>query len=207
LEDDEVSRLLEACSSTGTSIARSRNVAIVALLRTSGMRSCELVSLELKDWDREKDTLTLRDTKNGSTHTVFLHPEAKTYLSAWVRVRGDRDGALFTNLNAVEPAGISTFSLRYMVRTRAEAAGIRKFGIHDFRRTFATELLRTHDHSLVSKLLNHRKLSSTLIYDLAEDDLQRAAVAGIALPSVGGTRDGICGTDLDLGDEYEGATK
>src|SRR5690606_3950375 len=76
LKDDEVSRLLEACSSTCTSIARSRNVAIVALLRTSGMRSCELVSLELKDWDRENDTLTLRDTKNGSTHTVFLHPEA-----------------------------------------------------------------------------------------------------------------------------------
>jgi hypothetical protein len=74
-------------------------------------------------------------------------------------------------------------SVRFMLASRAALAGIPTFGFHDFRRTFATELLRTHDIALVGKLLNHQKLASTLIYDLADEQQQRQAVASIDLPA------------------------
>jgi integrase len=181
LSQAEVSALLEACETTGTLAARCRNTAIVALLRTSGMRSCELVKLELGDWDRQQGTMLLRDTKNGSHHTIFVHEGAAFYVQRWVEHRGQAPGALFTPVDKESTRSVSTFAVRFMLKSRAKVAGVAPFGAHDFRRTFATELLRTHDHALVSRLLNHSKLSSTLVYDLAEDDLQRAAVETVRL--------------------------
>lgn len=77
-----------------------------------------------------------------------------------------------------------------MLSTLAVKAGVKPFGCHDFRRTFATELLRTNDIALVGKLLNHRKPQSTLRYDLADEDAQRSAVAQLNLPAAfSATRD------------------
>lgn len=177
----EFTALMEACAQQGTEAARARNSAIAALFRTTGMRSCELVRLTLADWDRAERTILLRDTKNGTHHTVFVHPSAEAFLVRWVGLRGSAPGALFHRLRGAAGQHITTSSLREMMKTRREAAGLPHFGCHDFRRTFATELLRTHDHSLVSKLMNHRKLSSTLVYDLADDDLQRSAVESFDL--------------------------
>lgn len=184
LDPLEVAALLAACEEMGSARARARNTAMVALLRGTGIRVGELVTADYDDWDEHDQTLLLRATKNNQDHTVFLSRAVTAYLERWVAVRGTGSGALFTALNdnrrTREPLG--TVSVRYMLKTRAVRAGItRPFGPHDFRRTFATELLRTHDAALVGKLLNHNKLASTLIYDLAEDDLQREAVRSIDL--------------------------
>lgn len=181
LSDGEIAALLQACETVGSERARHRNTAIVALMRTTGMRSSEVVALNLADWDRAHGTLLLRNTKNGRPHTVFVHPATNVYLTRWLGTRGITPGALFTAVVGASTHHLSTFSLRYMLKRRGEAAGLRPFGSHDFRRTFATELLRTHDHALVSRLLNHEKLSSTLVYDMVEDDLQRAAVESVRL--------------------------
>ena len=54
----------------------------------------------------------------------------------------------------------------------------------DFRRTFATELLRSHDVALVGKLLNHKKTASTMTYDMVNEEEQRDAVGRIDLPGL-----------------------
>lgn len=184
LSYEEISALLEACATVGTPGARARNIAIVCLFVTTGMRVSELVNIELADWNRDADVIRLRDTKNGSHHDTFLHPEMPGLLHRWLAVRGEAPGALFTPATRPEIRAIGTFSVLYMIQHRAAAAGLKEFGCHDFRRTFASTLLRTHDPALVSKLLNHKKLSSTLIYDLTSDDEQRDAVATIDLPSL-----------------------
>lgn len=184
LTDQEISDLLHACATIGSPAARARNAAIVAVLRSTGARISEVLKLQLADWDRVRATLTLRDTKNGRDHVVFLHPAATRYVAAWVRIRGERPGPLFSNLNdpnATRPLHRSSILL--MLRARAAAANVAPFGTHDFRRTFASDMLMRYDAALVSKLLNHTKLDSTLIYDRRGDDLQRAAVASVGLPA------------------------
>ncbi|MDM7853657.1 tyrosine-type recombinase/integrase [Cellulomonas alba] len=187
LTDQEIADLMGACSSIGSRRARARNTAIVAVLRSTGARISEVLKLELADWDRQQGTLLLRKTKNGRDHLVYLHPVATGYLAAWARVRGERPGPLFSNLN--EPsatAPLHPVSIRYMLRTRAAAAGVAPFGTHDFRRTFASDMLMRYDAALVSKLLNHTKLDSTLVYDRRGDDVQRAAVGSVRLPGRAG---------------------
>lgn len=184
LSQSEINDLLAACERIGTPKAIARNAAIVALLRTSGMRIGELARILLVDWDRDGHAIMLRETKNGHDHVVYLHPDAVPYLERWLAIRGSEPGALFTPLTGTDMRSLTGETLRYMLRTRTAAAGVAPFGCHDFRRTFATELLRTHDVALVGKLLNHNKTESTLRYDLADEDEQRRAVTCIGLPTM-----------------------
>lgn len=187
LTEDEVEKVMRACASTGTAAARARNTAMVAVFRASGARVSEVVKLELADWDVAQATLTLRETKNGQDHTVFLHPVAAELLAEWAEIRGQWPGPLFSNLNhARVPEALHTSSVRDLLRRRAIAAGVAPFGTHDFRRTFASDMLMRYDAAVVSRLLNHNKLDSTLVYDRRGDDLQRAAVATVDLPRVPG---------------------
>lgn len=181
LTQAEIDALMATCQRLGTPAAQARNTAIVALFRTSGMRISELAAITLADWDREAHTITLRDTKNGKPHTIWLHPEVPAYLDHWMRFRGEAAGVLFCPLTGADKRPLHAVTIRYMLATRAKAAGIRPFGSHDFRRTFATELLRTHDVVLVGKLLNHNKPESTLRYDMSEEAEQRSAVAQLQL--------------------------
>lgn len=181
ITDKEFDRLMDACLEVGTEFARARNSAIVALFFTTGIRVSELVHLSLADWDRREDSLVLTRTKNNDPHTVYLHPGTKALLLTWLEVRGEAPGRLFPGAGKPLGRAVHPASIRYMLRTRCRAAGIPTFGTHDFRRSFATTLLRRHDAALVSKLLNHRKLTSTLIYDMSSADEMRAAVESINL--------------------------
>ncbi|SEC95768.1 Phage integrase family protein [Nocardioides exalbidus] len=181
ITDDEFDALMEVCLTTGTAFARARNSAIIALFRTTGLRVSELTRIDLCDWDRREDTIHLRMTKNADPHTLFLHPGTKALLVDWLAVRGTKPGKLFCSMHGPIDRAMTPSSVRYMLANRCDVAGIPHFGTHDFRRTFATEMLRQYDAALVSKLLNHRKLSSTLIYDMSTDDEMRHAVASIAL--------------------------
>ena len=182
ITDHELGALLNACERLADPKAVARDSAMIAVLRTSGMRVGELVKLDLADWDRVEGTLLLRDTKNGLDHTVFLHAATVGYLTRWVAMRREAPGALFTPMNGAL-RHLHPYTVRQRLQAVREDAGVRNFSPHDFRRTFATELLRGHDPALVGKLLNHTKLSSTLIYDLAPEEDQRAAVAGLHLPT------------------------
>jgi integrase/recombinase XerD len=181
ITDHEFDRLMDACLDTGTAFARARNSAIVALFRTTGLRVSELVHLRLANWDQRESSLLLTRTKNNDPHVVFLHPATRELLEAWLEVRGTLPGRLFHGEHRSVEAGLTPHSIRHMLATRCSAADIETFGTHDFRRTFATEMLRRYDAALVSKLLNHRKLASTLIYDMASDDEMREAIGSIDL--------------------------
>lgn len=185
LSAGEIAALLGACDRIGDDRTTARNTAIVALFYTSGIRSIELVNIDLHDWDRADQSMLLRDTKNGRPHRILLHPGVLPYLNRWADHRGTAPGALFTGLNRTDTTPLTTFSVRYMLRTRAEAASVAPFGCHDFRRTFATDLLEKHDPFLVSRLLNHSKIESTTRYDLRADGAKRDAIAGLSLPNIG----------------------
>jgi integrase len=184
LTGDEITRLIRACAESSDPRAAARDAAIIALFRTTGMRCCELVRATLSDLDLTHQTLLLRDTKNGHAHRVFLHPQAVEYLTLWLAYRGATPGALFTALNRTDYKHLHSTTVLDMIHRRGAEAGVEPFGTHDFRRTFASDLLGAFDPTLVSKLLNHRKIDSTMRYDVRGDELKRAAVASLELSMV-----------------------
>jgi len=181
LAQGEIATAVLACTET---VARNRvrNTTIVVVLASSGIRGCEAVNLDLDDWDRDNGLLLLRDTKNKRSHLVPLHPTATEHLELWLATRGDSPGPLFSKSDG---GRLNVDSMRHAIRLRAQKSGLEAFGLHDLRRTFASELLRTHDIALVSRLLNHTSIASTMVYDLATDAEQLAAVSSLSLPPVG----------------------
>lgn len=183
LDQDEIATAALACTET---VARNRvrNTTIVVVLASSGIRGCEVVNLDLDDWDRDNGMLLLRDTKNKRSHLVPLHPTATEHLEVWLATRGDAPGPLF---NKSDGGRLKVDSMRHAIQLRAQKADLEAFGLHDLRRTFASELLRTHDIALVSRLLNHTSIASTMVYDLASEAEQLAAVSTLTLPPTGST--------------------
>jgi site-specific recombinase XerD len=157
-----------------------RDLAILAILYGAGLRRAELSTLLLDDV--QEDTLAVCG-KGRQYRMVYLPEEAAGFLSRWIEARGQDPGALFVRIHRsgkLTSQPLSTEAIARIVRKRAVAAGIGILTPHDLRRAMATHLLGAGiDLLLVQKLLRHRSVSTTAIYDRRTELAQREAANGL----------------------------
>jgi Phage integrase family len=113
-------------------------------------------------------------------------------------VRGDAPGPLFV---PVDKAGKMTMrrmigsAVLYMLRRRAEDAGVARFSPHDLRRSFVGDLLDAGaDISTVQRLAWHAQVTTTQRYDRrGEREKRRAAeLLHVPYPRASGLIDSPC---------------
>jgi site-specific recombinase XerD len=183
---DQVRQLLASIDQR-TAMGR-RDYAILLLLARLGLRSSEVVRLELDDIDWNRATLTVSG-KRGLRHEFPLAPEVGQAIAAYLC-----DGRpLSTNrrvfLRAKAPIrGFQNASgVGSIVRHTLQRAGIQAptYGVHQFRHGLATELLR-QGASLreIGDVLGHRHPQTTMIYTKVDLDALRT----LALPWPGGAQ-------------------
>ncbi len=170
-----------------------RNRAIIAVFLSTGLRVSEVVELEYCDLDLNAGVRSahIKRTKPGRTLTVWLTGSAVQILKEWLVVRGEHAGALFdTRSNPGRP--LDTDAVRSMLIRRAELAHLTiHFTSHDFRRTFATRALRQDaDVFVVQRLLGHKNVQTTLIYDRRTELEDRAVVDTLNLPGLSARTEG-----------------
>ena len=160
LPKDESKELLD--TETGRSVAGVRDRALLELLYATGLRVAECCGLDLDDIDRRLGAVRVMG-KGGKERAVPAGDAALEALEAWLLVRGEGRGPLFTN-----PRGgrLSTRGVQRIVKRRARAAGIdRRVSPHTLRHTFATHMLgEGADLRLIQELLGHSRLSTTQRY-------------------------------------------
>lgn len=181
----EVRLLLRECLGRGDVIG-IRDAAVIGVLYSGGLRRAELCKLTLADFDREAASFLVRG-KGRKQRRVPLANTALDLVLEWLQLRGDDPGFLFCAMRRgdhIYPARRLTPSGVYdMLKRRATAAGIDTLSPHDFRRTFASNLLDAGvDLSLVSKLLGHADPSTTARYDRRPEEAKMHAVKKIDLP-------------------------
>ena len=115
-------------------------------LMLTGLRKEEGRGLAWADVDLIAKTLTVRDTKNHSAHTLPMGP----YLAAMLNARERLGPLVFMSTHG------QVGNLRYSLESIARASGV-KFMAHDLRRTFATiaESLDIPAYAL-KRLMNHK---------------------------------------------------
>lgn len=169
---DEVFLLLEAPNENDT--FQSRDLAILELLYSTGMRVAELVSRNVEDLDFEAEMLKVRG-KGNKERLVPVGRPAREAVQAWlpdrqqlIRERAGRGlmpekEALFLNGRG---SRLTTRSVERMVRAYGERAGIpQTVTPHALRHSFATHLLEMGaDLRSVQELLGHASLSTTQRY-------------------------------------------
>lgn len=130
---DDIRRLLATCD--GKDFEDRRDAAIIRVLYDTGARLGELVALDVDDWDRRNDFLTLRG-KTG-TRVVPISPSTGEALSRYMRVRRDHSHAKRDALWLGTKGKLGDSGIAQILRRRCELAGIEHLNPHRFRHTFA----------------------------------------------------------------------
>lgn len=142
LSDAEVNSLLRTCR--GSEFLNIRDEALMRFLFETGVRSQELISLELGDVNLREMTAVIRRGKGGKGRIVPFHPQTAEKLDRYIRNRKKiaRDGV--TRLWVTRHGKPLAYEgLRNLLRRRADAAGVEGFHPHRARHTAATRWLRS----------------------------------------------------------------
>jgi integrase/recombinase XerD len=150
----EIERTLEALEGDGPIPLRNR--ALVELVYSAGLRSAEVVGLDLGDVDFEQELVHVRHAKGGKERVVPLGEEAAMWLGRYLResrpelAKGASD-AVFLSARGRR---LDTSTLRRIVPHP-----------HRLRHAFATHLLDGGaDLRTIQELLGHSSLSTTQVY-------------------------------------------
>ncbi len=183
LKQGEIRALVNVCMEDETP-AGVRDAAMIGLLYSAGLRRSEVVKLTLADVEDGK--LTIRGGKGGKDRLVYVSGGALLALNDWLVARGNVSGVLFTPINkggnlSIKP--LSSQAVYNMLEKRAAQAGVADFSPHDFRRTFAGDMLDEGvDIVTVAKLMGHASVETTARYDRRPEAVKRAAASKLHFP-------------------------
>jgi integrase/recombinase XerD len=156
ISDEDIEKLRDACRC-------HRDLAIVDLLYSTGMRVGELVSLNRSDVNFElRECVVLG--KGGKERKVYFDAKAKLHLQEYLNGRVDNNSALFVTLNRpFERLKISGVEIR--VRNLGKCVGLLKIHPHKFRRSMATRAIdKGMPIEQVQKILGHSQIDTTMQY-------------------------------------------
>jgi site-specific recombinase XerD len=142
-----------------------RNLAILQLLRHTGLRVGELCNLRLGDVtiSERKGEVLVRGGKGTKDRTIPLNNDVRRAVEAYKQVRPRvADDRLFVGQRGqpLRPQGV-----QLVVRKYARRAGLPEVTPHVLRHTFAKHVLDAgEDLATVQRLLGHERLETTAIY-------------------------------------------
>lgn len=168
----ELDRLMQAPKRD--TLEGKRDVAILELLFSTGLRISELCALSIDDVDLSRDEFSVRG-KGDKVRVVFLSEDARSAIKEYLVARKDMEDALFIRYgkkaHVGEDARISPRAVQRLLKRYAAKAGItRKVTPHVIRHSFATDLLSNGaDLRSVQALLGHAHIGTTQVYTHVTD--------------------------------------
>ena len=167
-------------------ISGTRDAAILAILRVGGLRRAELAQLQLADYNRTTQTLTIKGKRSRVRILPIEDRGALDALGDWLVIRGSAPGSLFVRIrksDQLTTQPLTDQGIYYILLQRGQQAGVPPFTPHDLRRTFAGDLLDAGaDLATVQKLMGHSDANTTAGYDRRGEQAKRSAVRKIHVP-------------------------
>lgn len=180
LESDEHARdaltLEEARSAidsfTGKTEKQLRDKAIVSLMTVAGLRSVEVVRLDVGDIEKRRGLWFIRvhgKARSGKTDSVQISTELKSLIDEYLSVRrNSKSRALFVaTANRNSGARLQTQTISRLAKKAIIGIGIESSRVtcHSMRHTAATLMLQAGvGLRNVQKILRHKSASTTEIY-------------------------------------------
>jgi len=154
-----------------------RNHLLIRLMLNTGMRSAEILNLEIKNCDLKTGRVKVRG-KGKRDRTLYLSEDDTALLCQYLDLQNRSHELVFRSRTG---RGIQPRYLRQMVKRVARSLGIEKdVHPHMLRHTFATDLYRqTANLRLTQKALGHSSITTTEIYTHIVDSELEEAMKGL----------------------------
>lgn len=167
LSDEDLETLRDSCPNT-------RDLAIVDMLATTGMRIGELVGLDIADIDLQERECIVTG-KGNKQRPVYFDARAKLHLQAYLDTRTDNSPALFVSLDA-SATRLSIGCVESRLRDLGKVSGVGRVHPHKFRRTLATHAIdKGMPIEQVQKLLGHARIDTTMHYAMVNQNNVKAS--------------------------------
>ncbi len=157
----------EALELMRDSCTELRDLAIIDILASTGMRVGEMVLLNRNDIDfNERECIVVG--KGNKERVVYFDARTKIHLQNYLNSRCDDNPALFVSLRApYERLQIGGIEVR--LRDHGKKLGLQRVHPHKFRRTLATMAIdKGMPIEQLQQLLGHRKIDTTLQYAMVK---------------------------------------
>ena len=167
LSDEELETLRDACEN-------ERDLAVVDLLASTGMRIGELVRLDIADVNLQERECIVTG-KGNKQRPVYFDARAKLHLVEYLETRVDNNSALFVSLDS-KAKRITVGGVELRLRNLGKKAGVSRVHPHKFRRTLATHAIgKGMPIEQVQKLLGHAKIDTTMHYAMVNQSNVKAS--------------------------------
>lgn len=156
ISDEEIEKLRGSCQHT-------RDLAIIDLLYSTGIRVGELVRLNRKDINfNDRECIVLG--KGDKERKVYFDAKAKIHLQEYLKMRADDNDALLVTLDAPH-VRLKISGVEIRLRNLGKQANVERIHPHKFRRTMATRAIdKGMPVEQVQKLLGHSQIDTTMQY-------------------------------------------
>lgn len=156
LSDENLEILRDSCDTL-------RDLAMIDLLASTGMRVGELVNLNIQNINfQERQCIVFG--KGNKEREVYFNARAKIHLQQYLETRTDCNPALFVSLKGSKKR-LSISGIETRIRKLGLRSNVGRVHPHKFRRTLATMAIdKGMPIEQVQKLLGHVKIDTTLHY-------------------------------------------
>lgn len=165
--DEDLEKMRDGCDEL-------RDLAMIDLLSSTGMRVGEMVLLNISDINfSERECVVLG--KGSKERIVYFDAKAKIHLQQYLESRTDDNPALFVSLRApYERIKIGGIENRF--REMGKRLNIPKVHPHKFRRTLATVAIdKGMPIEQLQQLLGHQRIDTTMHYAMVKQSNVKAS--------------------------------
>lgn len=162
ISDESIEKMRDGCQSL-------RDLAIIDLLYSTGIRVGELVNLNIDDVNFEQRECIVFG-KGDKERRVYFDARTKIHLQEYIESRKDNNSALFVTLDyPFNRLKISGVEIR--LRELGRALNLSRIHPHKFRRTMATRAIdKGMPIEQVQKLLGHSQIDTTMQYAIVNQN-------------------------------------
>lgn len=156
ISDETIEKLRDHCDEI-------RDLAMIDLLYSTGMRVGELVRLNRDDINLENRECIVYG-KGDKERRVYFDAKAKVHLREYLSRRSDTNPALFVTLNSPHKR-LKISGVEIRIRALGRSVSLERIHPHKFRRTMATRAIdKGMPIEQVQKILGHSQIDTTMQY-------------------------------------------
>lgn len=165
LTDKDIVLLRDVCKDN------KRDLALIDLLLSTGIRVSELTNLKLKNIDFNAGEITIYGEKTRTWRKVYLTVDATKHITDYLNDRENYSEYLF-NSNKKPYGKVCNQSIERILKSIAKRANINKHcTVHLFRRTLATRLYKKGmDMKYIASILGHNVRTLEECYLIISDE-------------------------------------